>query len=155
MIKRSDSIKLTLNRKHSNLESLSKALFTNNKKFVIEKISDDLFQVKFNPLYRSFFVSPRSSAYYVKGQLTSKALNNLEPIIEINQIVISKTFLILLGIFSIILIFLLLQQGEYLGCFFILLFAFFFTLINYILNILGVATFKGALIDEINSKLKF
>ena len=136
-------------KEHSQFETLQKAILDRNKKFIFVKLSDEIIVVKFNPLYRSFWIHSGSPALFIEGRITSEALNNLNPTIEIDGSKISSTTIIIISVVSSVLALLFVRQGEYLGCMFVFAFALLFMGTIYLLKSFGIALFRSELIDEI------
>lgn len=149
MIKIENHIKLDLKRKHSDFETLIKALLKRNNKFIYEIVSEELVVLTFNPTYRSFWIHSGSSARGVKGILTSEALNNVNPTIKIEKEAIPNYLLFVIASISTILIATLLTRDQYFGCLITLGVAVLLITIVYIINKFGVAQFAGELSDEI------
>lgn len=149
MFKTSNNIKLKLKKKHSNSNSLMDAILIDSKKFIYEIISDDVVIIRFNPLYRSFWIHSQNPGRFVEGRLTSQALNNINPVIEIEEYTVSNTFLIIVSLISILLIAMLIKDSDYVICLGVIGFAAMSVGIVHFINLHGLASFTGELIDEI------
>jgi len=77
-------------------------------------------------------------------------LNNLYPIIEIEQSTVSvKTTLIVVAISTAFIIYFLVQS-DYLPCFVLAIITLFVLALMNLMKAFGIAIFRGELIDEIN-----
>lgn len=149
MLRISNNIKLKVKKKHSDFSSLMKDILKSEKKFIYEIVSNQFVIIKVNPLYRSFWMHGHSPGRFIEAQISAKSLNNLNPIIEIEEETISKNVTIALVLIVACLVLYCIWQGEFIMALVSIVLPIFALAILHLLNLQGVATFTGELIDEI------
>jgi len=149
MLSISNNIELKVKKKHNDFSSLMKAILKSEKKFIYEIVSNQYVVIKVNPLYRSFWMHGHNPGRFIEAKISAKSLNNLNPIIEIEEETISNNFTIALVLIVACLALHCIWQSEYVMALGIIAMPIFALAILHLLNIQGVATFTGELIDEI------
>ena len=143
MLRISNNIKLKVKKKHSDFSSLMKDILKSEKKFIYEIVSNQFVIIKVNPLYRSFWMQGHNPGRFVEAKISKESLNNLNPIIEIEEETISNNFTIVLVSIVICLVLYCIWQGEFIMTIGIIALPIFSLAILHLLNMQGVATFTG------------